>query len=216
MTRPYVTLSCAMSLDGYLDSATPQRLAMSNAADFERVDQLRAESDAIMVGASTVRRDGPRLMVRGAERRLLRIAAGKPVSPVKVTVTASGDLPPDSPFFAEGDVEKLVYCSADNLSGIRERLGGVATVIGLGARVRMADLVADLGERGVMRLMVEGGGNLHTQFLVDELADELQLAIAPFFVGEPRAPRFVETGTFPWTAARRAPWPIRAGSVTWY
>ena len=47
MTRPYVTLSCAMSLDGYLDSAAPGKLAMSNAADFDRVDQLRAESDAI-------------------------------------------------------------------------------------------------------------------------------------------------------------------------
>ena len=204
MTRPYVVLSCAMSLDGYLDSATPQRLAMSNAADFDRVDQLRADSDAIMVGASTVRRDGPRLLVRSADRRLLRLAAGKPVSPVKVTVTASGDLPPESPFFAEGEVEKLVYCADDDASRIRGRLGGVATVAALGARVRMADVVSDLGERGVGRLLVEGGGSLHTQFLVDQLADELQLVIAPFFVGEPRAPRFVETGLFPWTAARRA------------
>ena len=57
MNRPYVTLSCAMSIDGYLDSAAPRKLAMSNAADFDRVDQLRADSDAIMVGASTVRRD---------------------------------------------------------------------------------------------------------------------------------------------------------------
>ena len=75
MNRPYVTLSCAMSLDGYLDSATPRKLAMSNAADFDRVDQLRAESDAIMVGASTVRRDCPRLMVRSGR------AAAAPRSP---------------------------------------------------------------------------------------------------------------------------------------
>ena len=57
---------------------------------------------------------------------------------------------------------------------------------------------------GWQRLMVEGGGKLHTQFLVDDLADELQLAVAPFFVGEARAPRFVEAGPFPWTASRRA------------
>ncbi len=204
MKRPYVTLSCAMSLDGYLDSATPRKLAMSNEADFDRVDQLRAESDAIMVGASTVRRDCPRLMVRADERRLLRVAAGKPCSPIKVTVTASGDLPPDSAFFEEGDVEKIVYCPRGAASRIRSRLGDVATVVGLGAKVTMADVVADLAERGVERLMVEGGGRLHTQFLVDDLADELQLVVAPFFVGESRAPRFVEAGAFPWISSRRA------------
>ena len=75
MTRPYVILSCAMSMDGYLDSAAPHKLAMSNPADFDRVDQLRADSDAIMVGASTVRRDDPRLLVRSDERQLVRLAA---------------------------------------------------------------------------------------------------------------------------------------------
>ena len=204
MIRPYVTLSCAMSLDGYLDSATPRKLAMSNAADFDRVDQLRAESDAIMVGASTVRRDCPRLLVRAEERRLRRLAQGKPVSPSKVTVTATGDLPADSAFFTEGDVEKLVYCPQAGLDRIRGALSDVATVVGLGATVTMADVVADLARRGVKRLMVEGGGKLHTQFLADDLADELQLVVAPFFVGESRAPRFVEAGPFPWTASRRA------------
>ena len=177
---------------------------MSNAADFDRVDQLRAESDAIMVGASTVRRDCPRLLVRADERRVLRRSAGKPGSPLKVTVTASGDLPPDSAFFSEGDVEKIVYCPQGDLDRIDAALGGVATVVGLGATVTMADVVADLATRGVTRLLVEGGGRLHTQFLVDELADELQLVVAPFFVGESRAPRFVEAGAFPWTASRRA------------
>jgi 5-amino-6-(5-phosphoribosylamino)uracil reductase len=193
-----------MSLDGYLDSASPGKLAMSNAADFDRVDQLRAESDAIMVGASTVRRDCPRLMVRSEERRLMRLAAGRPSSPAKVTVTASGDLPRESAFFAEGDVEKLVYCPRESAARIASSLGDAACVVGLGERVTMAGVVADLGERGVRRLMIEGGGRLHTQFLVEDLADELQLVIAPFFVGESEAPRFVEAGRFPWTAARRA------------
>ncbi|MET0781202.1 MAG: dihydrofolate reductase family protein, partial [Microbacterium sp.] len=137
-------------------------------------------------------------------RRRVRLAAGKPSSPIKVTVTASGDLPPDSAFFAEGDVEKIVYCPEAGLGRIRLSLSGLATVVGLGATVTMADVLADLAERGVKRLMVEGGGKLHTQFLVDDLADELQLAVAPFFVGEAGAPRFVEAGPFPWTASRRA------------
>lgn len=202
--RPYVTLSCAMSIDGYLDSARPRRLAMSNEEDFDRVDQLRADSDAIMVGASTVRRDDPRLLVRSDDRKGQRLARGLPASPMKVTVTATGDLPPDSAFFTVGDVEKIVYCPADSAERIGEVLGAGACVVPLGEPVTMTAVAADLAARGVERLMVEGGGRLLTQFIADELADELQLVIAPFFVGEPRAPRFVGTAHFPWTAARRA------------
>ena len=202
--RPYITLSCAMSIDGYLDSESPQRLAMSNAADFDRVDQLRAESDAVMVGASTVRRDDPRLLVRSEERRMLRLASGLPSSPAKVTVTCSGDLPVTSAFFCAGDVEKLVYCPEETEKRVRSALGDVATVIALGEQVTMPAVADDLAERGVRRLMIEGGGQVHTQFLIDNLVDELQLVIAPFFVGESRAPRFVGAGRFPWTAARRA------------
>lgn len=193
-----------MSIDGYLDSESPRRLAMSNAADFDRVDQLRADSDAVMVGASTLRRDDPRLLVRSEDRRGERLAAGRSSSPSKVTVTASGDLPAASAFFQTGDVDKLVYCPRESEGRIRGRLDGLATVVGLGERVSMAAVLDDLAGRNVGRLMVEGGGHVLTQFLVHDLVDELQLVVAPFFVGEARAPRFVEPGRFPWTATRRA------------
>ena len=52
--------------------------------------------------------------------------------------------------------------------------------------------------------MVEGGGTVHTQFLTADLADELQLVVAPFFVGDSRARRFVGDGRFPWNPDRRA------------
>ncbi|WP_127476610.1 RibD family protein [Microbacterium sulfonylureivorans] len=204
MIRPYVTLSCAMSIDGYLDSEAPRRLAMSNAEDFDRVDRLRADSDAIMVGASTVRRDDPRLLVRSADRRRQRVADGRTISPWKVTVTASGDLPVDSSFFTAGDVDKIVYCPRAEGPRIAQLLGARATVVALRDQVTMRDVAHDLAGRGVRRLMVEGGGRLHTQFLREDIADELQLVIAPFFVGESQAPRFVEPGAFPWTASRRA------------
>ena len=202
--RPYVMLSAAMSIDGYLDTATPPRLALSNAADFDRVDDVRAHSDAILVGARTVRLDNPRLLVRSDERRSRREAEGLTPTPLKVTVTATGDLDPESAFFATGPTEKLVYCPRSAARGIRERLGGLATVVGLGDEVRMADVVDDLGDRGVRRLLVEGGRTMITQFLASDLVDELQLAIAPFFVGDPRAPRLIGDGRFPWTPERHA------------
>lgn len=202
--RPYTLLSCGMSLDGYLDGATDERLLLSNAADFDRVDEVRAGCDAILVGAATVRNDNPRLLVRAAQRRETRLATGRTSSPFKVTMTRKARLDPASNFFATGDSTKLVYCPEETVDQARERLGSVATVVDGGRTVRMRGLSEDLHDRGVRRLMVEGGGTVHTQFLTDGLADELQLVVAPFFVGDSRARRFVGDGRFPWGPDHRA------------
>jgi len=179
--RPHVILSCAMSLDGYIDDATDERLILSGPADLDRVDALRASCDAILVGAGTVRADNPRLLVRSEERRRRRTA-----DPIKVTLTTTGDLDPHAAFFTAGDAEKIVYVPP----------GTVAT---LPATVVVADglpaLLADLAARGVGRLLVEGGTAMHTAFLAGGLADELQLAVAPILVGG--GTRFVGPAVFP-------------------
>jgi len=201
--RPYTLLSCSVSLDGYLGDQTP-RLALSNDADFDRVDGVRASCDAIMVGAVTVRADNPRLLVRSQARSDERTARGLPPSPAKVTVSDRIDFDARSNFFTAGAAEKLLYTSSPRVADARARLGPVATVVDGGQRVRMRRLTEDLAERGVGRLMVEGGGTVHTQFLSDDLVDELQLVVAPFFIGDSSAPRFVSDGRFPWNAGRRA------------
>ncbi|MEV4120022.1 dihydrofolate reductase family protein [Micromonospora sp. NPDC049645] len=203
-TRPYVLLSCAASIDGYIDDASEQRLMLSNDDDLDRVDAVRASCDAILVGAGTVRRDDPRLLVRSATRRAERVAAGRPASPTKVTLTARGDLDPTARFFTAGEPARLVYCATGALEKTRERIGGLATVVNAGEPVDPGWLLADLAARGVRRLMVEGGGTVHAQFLAAGLADELHLVVAPFFVGDARAPRFVGEGRFPWHPGRRA------------
>ena len=78
--RPYTLLSCSVSMDGYLDERGA-RLLLSNDADFDRVDAVRADCDAILVGAATVRNDNPRLLVRSPERRDERLARGLPHRP---------------------------------------------------------------------------------------------------------------------------------------
>jgi len=202
--RPYTVLSCGVSLDGYLDSASEQRLLLSNDADFDRVDEVRSGSDAILVGAGTVRRDNPALLVRSEDRRQRRIDQGLTATPLKVTVTAEGDLDPEAQFFAAGDCEKLVYCESRSARPARAKLDRLATVVDGGAEVTMRAVSEDLHQRGVRRLMVEGGGTIHTQFLTEGLADELHIAVAPLFVGDSRAPRFVGDGEFPWCAEHRA------------
>src|SRR5918994_2961509 len=175
--RPYTLLSCSVSLDGYLGDQTP-RLALSNEADFDRVDEVRASCDAIMVGAVTVRTDNPRLLVRSHARRQERTARGLPSSPAKITVTNRADLDARSNFFTAGEAEKLVYTPSSRVADARARLAPAATIVDGGRHVRMRRLTEDLGDRGVERLMVEGGGIVHTQFLADDLVDELHLVVA--------------------------------------
>jgi len=242
--RPYVLLSCAISVDGCLDSAGPERLVLSGPGDLERVDGERASSDAIMVGAGTIRRDDPRLLIRSPERRAARVASGRPEHPIGVTLTTSGDLDPGARFFTrqpeasgvgpdreasgigpdrkasgndpdrEAPPGRLVYCAGPVAGRLRRRLGGLAEVVDMGALAKVVDVsggggtngarpslaavLADLSRRGVGRLMVEGGADLSRQFLTCGLADELQLVIAPFFVGEPGAPRFAAPGRYPY------------------
>jgi len=202
--RPYILLSCSMSMDGYLDGVSEHRLLLSNDADFDRIDAVRAGCDAILVGATTVRRDNPRLLIRSADRRNERIGRGLPPSPTKVTVTNCADLDATANFFTLGDAEKIVYCSTSAMDKALARFGQAATVVDGGQPVDFQRLAEDLYGRGVDRLMVEGGGETHTQFLTAGLADELQLVVAPIFVGDSQARRFVSDGRFPWNPDRRA------------
>lgn len=201
---PYILLSCAMSIDGYLDRPSGPRLVLSNDADLDRVDEMRAGCDAILVGAATVRSDNPRLLVRAPSRRAQRVARGLPPTPVKVTVTERAKLDPAASFFTTGDTDKLVYCPTENAAEARAQLASVATVIDGGRTVRMRRVCEDLRSRGVRRLMVEGGQSVLTQFLTAGLADELRLVVAPFFVGDAQAPRLVGNGRFPWDPSHQA------------
>jgi 5-amino-6-(5-phosphoribosylamino)uracil reductase len=214
--RPYVLLSAAVSADGYIDDATAERLVLSGADDLDRVDEVRAGVDAILVGAGTIRADNPRLLVRSAARRAARAAAGRAASPVRVTLTSRGGLDPAARFFtaeagtaveaaslgATGEAagtggagQRIVYAAGPAAERVAAQLAGTgAAVVDLGA-AGLDGVLADLAGRGVERLLVEGGAGVLTGFLAAGLADELQLMVAPFFVGG--GVRMTQAGVFP-------------------
>ena len=188
-SRPYVVLSCATSADGYLDDARPRRLILSGPADLDRVDEVRAGCDAILVGAGTIRADDPRLLIRDPRRRARRTARGTAEHPARVTLTATGDLDPAARFFAPG-AARLVYCATPALARTRARLGeGTAVTIDAGDPLSLEFMLQDLAERRIRRAMVEGGAQLLGVFLAGGLADEFQHAVAPFFIADAAAPR---------------------------
>ncbi|WP_439145256.1 RibD family protein [Streptantibioticus silvisoli] len=200
--RPHVLLSAAVSLDGHLDNTGPDRLMLSGPEDFERVDALRADSDAILVGANTLRSDDSRLLVASAERRAERVRRGLPEHPLKVTVTASGGLASHLRLWHSGG-DKLVFTVDATADALRDRLGGLAEVVSTGPVIDWGALLDELGRRGVRRLMVEGGQTVHTQLVAGDLADEIRLAVAPVLVGDAAAPRFLGTAEYPGGPASR-------------
>ncbi|HEY6795524.1 MAG TPA: dihydrofolate reductase family protein [Kineosporiaceae bacterium] len=189
-------LSAAMSIDGYLDDASPERLLLSNTEDLDRVDEVRAGVDAILVGANTIRRDNPRLLVNSTERRTARLTRGLPEYPLKVTVTKTGSLDESANFWHSGG-ERLVLTVDGTAAELADRFKGLADVVSVGLEFHWGAALDELGRRGVRRLLVEGGGTIHTQLMASDLADELHLAIAPLLVGDPAAPRLLGPAQFP-------------------
>lgn len=199
--RPYTVVSCAVSVDGYLDDASPDRLILSGEADLDEVDELRAAADAILVGAGTIRADNPRLLVRDPARSARRQAAGRGPQPLRVTLTATGDLDPAARFFT-GPGTPVVFCASAAVPAARKNLPGTVEVIDAGPGLSLAAVLENLyAERTVATVLIEGGARILRDALAEDLADELRLAVAPFFVADPAAPRFALPARYPHTAA---------------
>lgn len=190
MSMPHILLSAAVSLDGFLDTRPGEgRLLLSSEEDFHRVDSERASSDAVLVGAGTLRADNPRLRVR---------SSAPEEYPLKVTVTRSGDLDPAWRFWHHGGRKAVYAVGARAQARASTALGDLAEVYGVAEDDRTWEAVfSHLHALGVRRLMVEGGGQIHTQLLRQGLADELQLVVAPLLVGQTDAPRMLGPGPYP-------------------
>ena len=169
-----ITLSFATTADGYLDDNSPARLMISTPGDWEAVLRLRAAHDAILVGAETLRRDNPGLLLRDPAVRERRVAGGLRPDLAKVTVSRSGRLSPELRFFTEGDAERYVFSSTD-----MPDLKNIATVISSNGPITAAYIVTELEKHGIGSLLVEGGAQILGMFLAEGMADEVRCAVNP-------------------------------------
>ncbi len=185
-----VILSAAISLDGCLDDLSSERLVLSNDQDWAEVRALRAECDAILIGAETLRRDNPALVTRDPALALRRRERGLDDDLVKVVVSTKGELDPSARFFTEGVGKKIVLLPASSPSNLSNILGGVAHIIKSEQKTLTAsEIVRMLEGQGISSIIVEGGGRVLDAFLSEGMFDEFRLAVAPFFVGDCSAPR---------------------------
>ncbi len=194
MARPFISINMAMTADGKITSALREEPRFASRYDKKIMDRLRAEADAVLVGAGTLRADDPPLHVRDPEMIAYRRSLGKPGGLVNVLVTASAAIDPRSRFFSDTNAADRIVATvedapADRIDGLRA-IAEVWTV-GRGS-VDLPELLTRLKSRGIERLLVEGGGELNWGFVRDELVDELYVTIAPAILGGREAPTLCE------------------------
>ncbi len=179
---PYVTLKVAQSLDGRIATRTGRSSWISSVASRRFAHGLRRRSDAVLVGVETVLRDDPRLTAR----------YGPPKSLVKVVLDSHLRVRPDARIFKSGRV--LLATTPRSDAAKRRRLAKKAEIVMTplrDGRVDLRFLLRELGRRGVLEVLVEGGGEVHASFVQEKLADELYFFVAPILIGGKNAPSSV-------------------------
>jgi 2,5-diamino-6-(ribosylamino)-4(3H)-pyrimidinone 5'-phosphate reductase len=191
--RPTIILNVAMTADGKTDTITREGVMISSDLDMERVDRLRAQNDAVMVGGHTLIENDPRLTIKSPELRANRRNQKQEDNPIKVGIITNAVLPPDSRFITFGPAQKIIFTTSQTKVTDIERLRqlGVKVFITEGRQVDLHSALHQLSQLGVDNLLVEGGGTLNEELLKRNLVDEINIYIAPLILGGASAPTFV-------------------------
>lgn len=171
-------VNAAMSVDGKIALQDRTGVRISDEEDLRRVHELRASCDAILVGVGTVLMDDPKLTVKGRH--------GKGKQPLRVVLDSNGSSPQTAAIF-DGSAPTLVATNVDCTKTFPN-----AEVVRCGAdEVDLPKLLEILHERGVKRLLAEGGSTVNWSLLRRGLADELIVFVGSFALGGHSAPTLV-------------------------
>lgn len=190
MNRPYTFINVAMTADGKIDTYERKGAAISSAKDKQRVDELRAAVDGILVGGRTLLEEQPKLTVKSEALREGRVRQGRSPNPIKVGVASSADIPIDSDFIKAGEARKVIFTTSQSSNSQLEQLRalGVEVFVDELPRVDLNKMMVTLKRIGVDHLMVEGGGTINFELMRLGLVDELMIYIAPMIFGGAHAP----------------------------
>lgn len=204
--RPYIFINSAMSADGKLSTFERKQVKISGKTDFDRVDALRAETDAIMVGIGTVLADDPSLTVKSEQRRLERAAAGKEENPIRIIVDSNARTPIDADIFKKGKGRKIIVVSESaqkEKTDALSKMPDTKIIVAGFNRVNLEEMAVLLKKEGITRLMVEGGATLNYGLISAGLADELMIFVGNLIIGGKTAPTFADGDGFSEKTVRR-------------
>lgn len=178
--RPHILLKLAVSADGMIGRREGERMIITGRAAFEAVQAMRVESDAVMIGIGTALVDDPRLTIR------LPGLAGR--TPLRVVLDATARLKPNSNLLQTArDVPLLVVVGPEALGERKAALAAAGARImevgGGSGGLNIHEVFRNLSEEGLTRILVEGGAQLASTLVAEDLLDEVVLFRAPVVVG---------------------------------
>ncbi|WIV66150.1 2,5-diamino-6-(ribosylamino)-4(3H)-pyrimidinone 5'-phosphate reductase [Natrialbaceae archaeon AArc-T1-2] len=189
----HVVVNAAMSADGKLSSKRREQLAISGSEDFDRVDRLRADSDAVVVGVGTVLADDPHLTLDDPARRTRRREVGEPDQPARVVVDSRARTPADAQVLDDAASTYLLVSEAARRKRRAELArDGLEFVTAGEDRVDLPQAFAALEREGLERLMVEGGGELIFSLFEAGLVDRCSVFVGPMIIGGSEAPTLAD------------------------
>jgi len=194
MNRPYTFINVAMTADGKIDTFERKGSAISSTWDKERVDELRASADGILVGGKTLLDELPKLTVKSEALREGRILRGLPPNPIKVGIATVANIPLESDFIKAGDTRVVIFTTSQTSINQVEILctHGVEVFVDDAPRVDLNKMMLTLKKIGVDHLMVEGGGTINFELMRLGLVDELMIYLAPMIFGGAIAPTLAD------------------------
>lgn len=193
----HVVVNAAMSADGKLSTRRREQIAISGPQDFARVDRLRGDSDAVMVGVGTVLADDPHLDLDNEAIVEERRDAGKPPHPPRVIADSSARTPLDARIL-DDVAETIVLVADDAPAQRREQLRdrGATVIVAGFDRVDLTAAFQHLESRGISSIMVEGGGELIFSLFEAALVDELSVFVGNVLIGGADAPTLADGNGF--------------------
>ena len=192
-----VVVNAAMSADGKISSRERTQIAISGPDDFDRVDELRAASDAVMVGVGTVLADDPSLTLDSEQRQTKRVGNGDPSNPARVIADSRIRTPPDATVLDDAAPTYLLVSEAAPTDFMEQMEDAGATVIAAGDdRVDLPSAFERLKADGIDQLMVEGGGELIFSLFAADLVDECSVFVGPKIIGGRDAPTLADGDGF--------------------
>jgi diaminohydroxyphosphoribosylaminopyrimidine deaminase / 5-amino-6-(5-phosphoribosylamino)uracil reductase len=176
---PFITLKIAQSIDGKISTSKNKQTLLTGIASIKYVHELRSEYDAVLVGAGTIKSDNPLLTVREVKSR----------NPIRIIVDGKLSIPLNSKILNSTDAEKtwLFTSISANEKKIKQLSQKGIKIFKINSSTKsylsLKKILQTLVKNKITSLLVEGGADIFTQFIEEELYDEIIILEAPIILG---------------------------------
>jgi len=184
MNRPNVIINCAMSADGKIAPPNRRQIRISSDEDIARMYQLRNDVDAVLVGIGTVLADDPKLTVK--EKYV-----ENPKQPLRVVLDGECRTPLNS-FVVNDKAQTIIFTSSKNAKNYNKNVEVVEVPQDKEGFIDLNQVVSILYDKGVKKLLVEGGGTVIWNFLKNKFVDELYVYIGSIIIGGAKSPTIAD------------------------